>query len=256
MGALLISRALVALILALPLATQAQERPPPGDGLELVRGALRQFTGTAPVQALVDRSIKNQRKDRAPEEGLAQLEVSAGSRGISIGYPPPLLERIRAERASTDPEAPKPARATLDEFDVADVADVLNRAVGMLSDLDGARVTGDVAATWGNGPARQLDFELVIRTSKADGKWVKSATHTMRLWVTPEGVPLASESALDITVGFLVFTFDAKSRRNETFARIGDRLVAVRQSAQFDGEGLGESTHNRTETTVKLKSAS
>lgn len=237
--------ALVALLAAGGVRAEA-------DPLAAVRAALRQFPGKAPITAQLERAVTNERKDRPLEAGRATFDIKAGPNGISIGYPADLLEQIRAERADTDPEKAKPARRTLENFDAIDVADMLNSATGLLSDLEGATLRNDTAAEYDGRPARLLELELVLRVSKADSKWLKSGSRTMKLWTTPDGVPLAAESEGAFSVGLLIFTFDARELRSQTFAPVGDRLATLRRAVRFDGEGLGESTHSHSETTLRL----
>jgi hypothetical protein len=226
------------------------------DPLATVRAALQRLPGQSPITAQLERAVTNERKDRPLEAGRATFDVTAGSSGITIGYPAGLLEEIRAERADTDPEKPNPARRTLENFDAIDVGDMLNAATGLLSDLDGAKLVSETAAEHDGRPARLLELELQVRVSKADNKWVKRASRTMKLWTTADGVPLAAESDATFVVGLLFFTFDAREQRSQTFTRSGDRLVTLRRTVRFDGEGLGESTHTSSDTTLRLPTRS
>lgn len=224
-----------------------------GDALDTLRAALRALAGTAPVHATLERSVTSDRKGRPLEAGRVTLTVTAGRNGITMGYPPGVLAELAAERANTDPEKAEPMRRTLENFDASDVAEMLNAANGLLSDLDGALLKGEQAAEHAGQPARLLELDLVVRVNKANSKWLKSASRTMKLWTTPDGVPLAAESAAAYTVGLLIFTFDATELRTQSFARLGDRLVALRRTTRFDGEGLGESQHVTSDTTLRLK---
>lgn len=236
------------------LATGAAHAAP--DTLETVRDALRQLNGHAPISATLERAVTIERKDRPLEAGRATLRIAAGADGISVAYPPSVLEPLRRERADTDPENPKPMRQTLQDFDAIDVADMLNGAPGLLSDLEGATLKGDTAVELEGRPARLLELDLVLRVSKADSKWVKRANRSMKLWVTPDGMPLATERQGEYVVGLLIFTFDAREARSESYARTGDRLVTLRRTMNFDGEGFGESQHTYSETTLRLQTGS
>ena len=237
----------LALALALPLPALAGENP-----LEQVRGALAQFAGTLPVTAMLERAVTADRKDRPLESGRVSLTATAGPKGVAVTYPPGLLEQIRAERAQTDPEKPKPVTRTIEGFDAIDIAALLNGANVLLSDLDGATLKGVTEVEYQGEPARLLDLDLVVRTSRANSKWLKSASSVMKLWVRPDGVPLAAEREFSFRAGLLMFTFDGKDVESHAFAVAGDRLVAYKYTTRFDGDGLGESQHNWAETTLKL----
>jgi hypothetical protein len=223
------------------------------DALGAVRAALRQYAGTTPVKAVLERAVTWERKDRPLEAGRVTLDVASGRGGATISYPVALLSQLQAERANPDPDLAKPARRTLENFDVTDVADLLNAAPALLTDLDGATLKADTAVEHEGRPARLLELELVVHISKADRKWVKSSTRSMKLWVTPEGVPLAEQRDGEYVVGLLFFTFDARDSRTQAFGVAGDRLVVLRRSARYDGEGLGESQHHQAEMTLRLQ---
>lgn len=227
-----------------------------GDALATVRAALQRFTGNAPISAVLERAVTSARKERPLEAGRATLDVTAGPSGISIAYPGTVLEQLRAEAADTDPEKPKPLRRTLQDFDAIEVGYMLNGAPALLNDLDGATLKGEAASEYDGRPARLLELELVLRVSKADSKWVKTARRTMKLWVDADGVPLAAESDSEFVVGLLIFTFDARESRSQVFRRVGDRLATLKRVTRFDGEGLGESQHLTSETTLRLRNGS
>lgn len=223
------------------------------DALEALRATLRGFATTAPVRATMERSVTSDRKGRPLEAGRVTLRVAAGRDGITMGYPPDVLAQLAAERANTDPEKAEPMRRTLENFDASDVAEMLDAAAGLLSDLEGAVLKQASDTEYEGKPARLLELDLVVRVNKANSKWLKTAARTMKLWLTPEGQPLAAESTGVFTVGLLIFTFDATDSRLQTFARVGDRLVALRRTTRFDGEGLGEAQHLTSDTVMKLQ---
>src|SRR5689334_17054255 len=241
-------KALLAALLAVgPACAQA------AGGLETLREALRRLAGTTAVSATLERSVVADRKDRPHEEGRMTLEITAAADRLSIGYPDELLAQLRAERAATDPDRPRPAERVLLGFDVADVSNLLHNAPGLLADLDGATLLADGATDWQGQPARLLELELVNRTSKADSKWMKRQRRTLKVWTTAEGVPLAADSEYVFRAGFLIFNFDGKEVRSRRYALVGDRLVVTSVTSQFDGEGFGEQEHSRSETTLRLQ---
>ena len=223
------------------------------DVLQTVRAGLKQLAGTTPVKVAIERAVTVDRKDRPLEVGRINIAASGGPEGTAIRYPAALLEAMRQERADPDPDKPKPYRRTLEDFDAIDVGDLLNGASSLLSDLDGATLKGVVAEDYAGTAAQRLDLDLVVRTSKADSKWMKRASRTMKLWVTPDGVPLGSESTAEFQVGLLFFTFDGAETRTLTYSRTGDRLLVLRRQYRFDGQGLGEDQHNQSDTTLRLQ---
>jgi hypothetical protein len=243
-------------LLAFAVALLAGPAQAGNDSLDRVRAALAQFAGTTPVQATLERAVTAERKDRPLEAGRATLRITAGPAGITLLYPAALLEQIRLERAQTDPEKAKPTTRTLDTFDAIDVAALLNGPTALLTDLEGATVKSEAETTYKGQPARLLELELKVRTSKANSKWLKSASSSMRLWVDAGFVPLAAESEFNFRAGFLMFTFDGKDLETHDYSRVGDRLLAQRYTTRFDGDGLGESQHMWSETTLKILPAS
>lgn len=249
----MVARLTLAAVALLAAATAHAETAAAPDALETLRATLRGFSGTTPVTATIERAVTSERKDRPLEAGRVTLQVAAGRNGITVGFPPDVLEQLRAERANPDPEKSEPAKRTLENFDATDIAEILNAATGLLTELDGAALKSVTEAERDGKPARLLEVELKLRVNKANSKWVKSASRSMKLWTTPEGLPLAEETQGAYTVGLLIFTFDAVEWRTQTFAPKGDRLLAVRRAARFDGEGLGESQHSTSETVLRLQ---
>ena len=222
------------------------------DSLDALRASLRGLPSSTPVTATVERFVSSQRKDRPLTEGRVVLDVNAGSSGLSIAYPPALLAQLEAERAELDPEKPRTALNVLLGFDIADIASLLNHAHALLRDLEGARLIAESNTDWQGQKAQLLELDLVVRTSKADSKWIKSQRRSMKLWVTPEGLPLASEDQQVVRVGFLFLNFDATNQNNSRYLRAGDRLVVAQTTNRFEGEGLGEEQRTRSETSVRV----
>jgi hypothetical protein len=234
--------------LALLAAPSAHAGP-----LDNLRAALRAVADASPVRAELVREVTYQQKDLPARKGQATVIVSQGGNGLDVNFPSEQLARATREHAQLDPDQPRPVSDGLRSIDPVDVAAMLGHARRLLADLEGATLLGDHAAVYRGEPVRMLDVELPVRLSQSGRKRIKHAQSTMKLWLGPDGLPLALEKRSEYRGRiFLVITFEAHESRKLEFARAGDRLVVVREEADNGGSGLGESFGEHRITTLKV----
>ena len=72
-------------------------------------------------------------------------------------------------------------------------------------------------------------------------------------WLGPDGLPLAAEARL-LGKGriFLVITFETEVRQAWRYARVGDRLVALRHDDERRWEGAGDRGERRSSAVLEL----
>ena len=112
----------------------------------------------------------------------------------------------------------------------------------MLTLLEECTPKGETAEPWNNRPARRLSCEYGIGKLKGkDRKYVKTYEGKVDIWVGAGGLPLASVVETRLTGrAYVVISFDAASRLEQTFQMVGERLVAVREERRSSGSGAGE----------------
>jgi hypothetical protein len=86
-----------------------------------------------------------------------------------------------------------------------------------------------------------------------DRKYVKDVEATARVWLDPDGVPLAAQRRVLLKGRiFLIITFEIEQKESLRFGRNGDRLVVVRQESDSRSAGAGERRDRHAVTTLTL----
>ncbi len=84
-------------------------------------------------------------------------------------------------------------------------------------------------------------------------RYLKDLDAVGRIWLGPDGLPLAAEARL-LGKGriFLVITFETEVRQAWRYARVGDRLVALRHDDERRWEGAGDRGERRSSAVLEL----
>ncbi len=223
------------------------------DGLSDLRAALQKLPATQGVNAEAQVSLWSRNgKGKAAKitQGQAHLRVEEGASGLRLTWGRSELDRIQAASEAKD-EAPKRAMGNLD---AEKAGDLLDAAKGLLRALKNANLQEDRTDTWQGHPVRLLVFSLddMKDMDESERKHLKSYTHTVSVWMSADGVPLAVKSQTDLKGSFLLISFENHTQLTRTFTRVGDRLVATHEEILDSGAGAGESGESKTVTELKL----
>lgn len=219
-----------------------------GSGLEEVRAALATFTGKEPAQA----SVAIARWERATGEKTkeasagANFYVSATKTAVSVSCNEGLL--VPAPMA-TKGEPAEVLRTIISSTDLFQASRWMNHAPVLLQQLEEAEVLEAKDTTFEEKPARVLKLKLKTE-HRGEGAAEATTTRAMTLWVDAEHRPLASESTTDASGGVMVVKFEARSKTDRKYTRVGDRLVVLEATEQSSTSSLGRTFQNKQ--TVKL----
>lgn len=240
-------------VLGLAALALAWTAPAKAGSLQALREALKGVADASPLRAELAIEVSRQQKDQSLRKGQATVTLAEDRGGLQIGFAADVLARAEREQAQTDPDHPRPVSEGLRSIDPVEIEPLLGYARRLLTDLDGATLLGDHAAILQGQPARLLEFELPVRLSESGRKRIKHARSTMKLWLGPDGLPLALEEQAEFKGRiFLIIGFEAHQSRKLQFGRAGDRLVVLRQETHSSGSGLGESASETRITTLKV----
>ena len=259
-GPMSLASALVLLALAAPPDTLA---PPPSaaaarpDPLAQLVGALARLPATTPVRARVEHRVTFTQGDeeQAPTAGTATATVSSGSEGLRITWSPSLLARTETEERerTRNPDAPTPTRDAVGDLRALALARALDAVPEMLRSLHDARVLEDKVEPLDGVPTRVLLLQVKPAIAARDRKYVKDVEATARIWLGPDGVPLATDRRVLLKGRiFLIITFDIEQKESLRFGRSGDRLVVLRHESEFRSAGAGEKRDRLAVTTLTL----
>ena len=222
------------------------------DGLADLRAALQKLQATQPVKATAEcqswsRSGKSGKEKVT--QGQARARLEDGPHGLLLGWDKAELLRVEAASKAKDP-GPKQA---MDLIGGEKAKDLLDAAGALLEELRDAQVQEDKADAWGGKPARLVTFKVEPKDmDEEDRKHLKSFSSILKIWMDADGTPLAATRQMDMKGSFLLISFEAHETGRTTFARLGDRLVAVRQEEESSGAGAGQQSSQKRVIDLKL----
>jgi hypothetical protein len=222
------------------------------DGLSDLRAALKALPGAQPVKATLECQVWS-RSGKAKQakiiQGRVQAKVEAGPGGLKLGWDKAELDRIQAATKAKD-KGPEQAMGAL-KAEKAEA--LLDAAKDLLGDLEEAQVLEDRADAWQGRPARLLTLKLdATDMDEDDRKHLKSFSHTLKVWMGPDGVPLGLSEQLDMKLSILFISVEMHHKASRTFAASGDRLMAVHDESEDSGSGAGEQGESKTVMDLKL----
>ena len=227
------------LLLLLALAAPLQADP-----FADLRASLGKLTARDSIRATyeVQRSASNKGKWQNEEyNGKAVVELEGDGQGVRIVFARPLLDQVTREMQARahNPKQPAPTVSALNQISAVSAASALDAAPAILQLLDDAKVVEDRGGTWQGKPVRVVIFRLSDKRSSDFGKETV-AENRLTLWLGADDVPLAAEHIRSAKYSFLVFKGEAKTKRSWHFARVGDRLLRMREEENESGSGLGQ----------------
>ena len=249
----------IALLLGAPPDVLAPPPAPPAppDPVAQLVGALARLPANTPVRARVDHRVRYTQGDEDAESPTGSLSViaSSGEDGVRITWGPALLARAEAEERArlANPDAFAPTRDAVNDLRALAVSRALDAVPELLRDLVDARVVDDKVEPLDGAPTRVLTLQVKPAIAARDRKYVKEVEATARVWLGPDGVPVAEERRVLLKGRiFLVITFEIEQRDLVRFGRNGDRLVELRRQSDSRSAGAGErrDRHAVTELTI------
>lgn len=252
--------ALLLLVLAAPPDTVApppSAAPAPPDPVAQLVGVLARLPATTPVRARVEHRVTFTQGDEepAPPAGTATAIASSGPEGLRITWSPSLLARAEAEERERlqNPDAFTPTRDAVSDLRTLALARALDAVPEMLRSLHEATVLEDKVEPFEGAPARVLLLQVKPAIASRDRKYVRDVEATLRIWLGPDGVPLAADRRVLLKGRiFLVITFEIEQKESLRFGRSGDRLVVLRQESDNRSSGAGERRDRHAVTTLSL----
>lgn len=237
-------------LLLLPLIAFTLRADAPAE----LRTRLTQLQGQDPVKGSVERQIWQQDKDgkEAPKvvSGSLQVRVEDGPQGLQLQVGSGVLAQARKEQEATlkDPEREGAMVRGLKGMNPLDLAEGLNAAQDLLRDLAQATFLEAKAEAFEGQPARLLLFKPEPKLNAQARKAVKSLEATLKVWVAPDGTPLAMEEASTFKASRFFVSFEGASKVFRRYRTVGSRLVVVQKVEESSNAGLGAVSQRKTVT--------
>lgn len=231
------------------------------DGLSDLKAALARLQGPAAVKATLEAktwSKQGEGKDAEEKNGVANVFIEEGQRGLHIHYSKELLTKLDTEELAKEKDAKvkTPTLSALKEINSSEVRPLIYAAGSLSRAVEKANFKNEKADTFNGKPARLLSFDLSIeKISEKDRKYVKKYEGKLDIWVAPDGTPLASRQHETVSGrAFVVISFESTNDDEQVYAQVGDRLITTRKESKSSGSGAGEKGESRIIKTLQLQS--
>jgi hypothetical protein len=194
--------------------------------------------------------------DKKPtvSQGKISAQLEDGPQGLKVTWAKPTLQQAGRELAAQErePERGTPTRTALRNVDPLEAAEALNHAEALLRDLAQAQVTEERAEPWQGHPAKLLVLKLTPRIPENQKKYLKELKVEARVWVGPDGLPLAFSSSVAYKGSRMFISFEGGNSQELHFARVGNRLVVTRATSEDRNAGFGASQQTKKTTTLTV----
>lgn len=225
--------------------------------LEDLRTALQKLSGGEPVRATLEHSFWRQTTDdKKPtvSQGKVVAQIEDGPQGLRVTWARPTLQQAVKEMAAQErePERGTPTRTALRNVDPLETSEALNHAEALLRDLSQAQVREERAEPWQGQPAKLLVLKVTPKIPEAQRKYLKELNVEAKVWIGPDGLPLAFASQVAYKGSRMFISFEGGNSQDLQFARVGNRLVVTRSVSEDRNAGFGASSQTKKTTTLSV----
>lgn len=220
------------------------------DGQVDLRNALARCKAAEPLKAAMEYQFwESSGPEKKPKilQGRLQAVVEDGPQGLRFSWPVPVLNAARQEaRTQTqNPDAPDPVRSAMRQLDILQVQTCLDAAEDLTRDLDQARFLEERVETWQDKPARALSFRLEPRLPEDLRKAIKKLDATLKIWIGPDGMPLASSTTVFFKASKLLIGIESRQKEERTYSSKAGRLVVVNRAEEESTTAMGDRSRTR-----------
>ncbi|HEU4850916.1 MAG TPA: hypothetical protein VFT37_02045 [Telluria sp.] len=206
-----------------------------------LKAALGAMQGQGTLRGTYEaRQSKTEEESGKPETTTVSAKVEDTSGELRIGWDRGLLQRAM-EQSQRTPKPDTELSMAINQNSANRIAGAVNYAPRLLNIIATGQVKSERSEAWQGKPARVLE---VAYTPPIDGNSslkVKENSHTAKLWLGADGVPLAASFSHSVRASFMVFiSYEEKSTENYVFAQVANRLVALKREEQGMRKGAGQ----------------
>ena len=227
------------------------------DGVSDLRKTLKELHATSPIAMDVQFRLfgrTGEAEDLIDREGLINLRVEDGPKGVHIVYPENVVALLHKEELAkvADENVKNSALNAVGEFDYWEWRELMYPASQLELALERLTFLGEQQDYYNGVPARLLTFSLPIeKIDKKYRKYVKKYHHRFSLWIDENGVPLASEMT-ETGSGrvFLVVGFQFQNSFSMSYQHYGARLIGSRREVKEETHGAAMQSQRHFISTV------
>lgn len=236
-------------LLAFPIVARA-------DALTDLRATLTQLAATTPVHGTFEVNSSNVNSDEDhPFAGKATVAFESNETGLRLIYPRALVDQAtqEARMEAQDPNRQTPTRDGTNRVHTLTVAERLDAAAALTTELLTAQLVQTKPGMYKGKAARVVTLKLNPKMSKGASKHMKSLDATLTVYLGDDGVPLGADRTVVAKASFLLMTFQSDQKQSWTYARTGDRLVAMRYEESVKSDGFGQHNSSTVTETIRLE---
>lgn len=215
------------------------------DGLADMKATLSHLSAGAPLKGTFELKTWNRDgkgKEMEERSGQASAWVEDGPQGLRLAWGREVFQKLEAEAQAQqkNPDAKMPLTQAFKRLDPKEIAEQVNAAGRLLRELEEAKFLEEKSEPWQGQPARLLRFVFTKEKLKGkDAKRIKEFDGWAKVWVGPDGTPLAFQRSLTFKGSVFLISFHGSEEENGTFTRSGDRLWISRAETKTAGGGMG-----------------
>jgi len=198
------------------------------DGLSDLKAALRALPAREVVRARVEQDgLEREGKTETRSHRVTTVEDGPGGLKILQDEGAPAPTGGRGSRKGGAPEGGFRQQVRAQEE--------------LLETLDKARLLDERTDTFEGRPARRLRLALDTGMDEDARKHVQSLDQSFVIWLDPQSLPLAMDLRMEVRArAMLFFKVWTRIQIHRRFQKIKDRLVALDERAEVQGEALGK----------------
>lgn len=208
------------------------------DGLSDLKEALNRLQGTAPITAVLESTIVENRgegKDKIEKNGFVSINLADTPKGLQITFSPEVLQQVDEESYEKikNEEANTPTLTAVNRIEANEIRTVLSSSSSLLRRLERATFVDEQAIVHDGVNVRLLNFELPIETIVSDKKtreYVDDFDSNFQVIIAEDGTPLETQlSFKGKGRAYIVLTMKARGNGVTKFKVVDQRLVTVHQ---------------------------
>jgi hypothetical protein len=228
----------MSLFFALPMAAAT---------IDDVKAAVRRLSARQPVQATYSTERTSKAEGRFANDKskrTASVKVSHDAEGISVTFPPAMLEGAR-----------NGGQDIIGSIRSIEVVQALDFRDALLTLLEHATVIAETRTSFSGRPARLLQLELK-EPPKKESNTIRIGSvkkdDKMKLWIGDDHLPIAADRTEKSSAGVLMIRASGSSRTVYTFGHTEDRLVLARVETSVSGSAMGQSVESSGVQTLTI----
>lgn len=186
------------------------------------------------------RQTKTGEDSPRPETITVSVKVEDAAGELRIGWDRALLQKA-VEASLRSPKPDSELTMAINGNSANRISAAVNYASRLLNIVSTGQVKAERMETWQGKPARVIEVAYTAPVDANNSLKIKENSHTAKVWLGADGVPLGATLSHSVRASFMVFiSFEEKSTESFTFSNMGNRLVALRREEQGMRKGAGQ----------------